>query len=237
MALVRQFKTPFGTIRITRSGDGTLAYVQNGCFHSQVNKKGVSICAYTHVMSEIIRQKKARSVLIIGCGGGSVATQLARQKIKVQVVDINPAAFTIARDYFGMPTQVECSVSDGLLFVRKTSTRFDAVVIDVFDSHNNVPTAFTTKAFLGNVRNILKRGGAVIMNVMAKTARDRNAQRIAANMKRAGLPAHICEWSEEPDRNIIIVGGTLDSRLGRVRIPSGKEPDFIQEELDEFAWR
>lgn len=233
MPILKQFKTPFGLIKVMRQSDGTLAYVQNGCYHSQANAKGISVCAYTHVMSEIIRQKKARNVLIIGCGGGTLATMIHRLKASVTIVDINPVAFTIARDFFRMPKAVNCITHDGLEYVATTKKRYDAVIIDVFDSHNNVPAGFTTKTFLGDTKKILSRGGVVMMNMMAKTARDRAPAFLAAKMKAVGLPARMCEWSDERDRNVLIVGGAL----GRVRIPSGKEPDFIQDELEEFAWR
>lgn len=227
MALLKQFKTSFGVIRVTRDGDGTLAYYQNGCFHSQANARGVSICAYVHVAYQIICQKKARNVLMIGCGGGTLATMLSRQNIHVTIVDINPVAFEIARDYFRMPKDVVCIEQNGLTYVRTSKQRFDAVIIDVFDEQNNVPHGFTTKAFLGAVKKNLKRGGVMIMNVITKNSKDRQADAIAKNMNAAGLKASIYEWSKEKDSNALIVGGSVKG----VAIPSGKEPTSIREEL------
>lgn len=227
MPLLKQFKTPFGTIRIIQNRDGTRAYYQNGSFHSQANKRGVSICAYAHVVSEIARQKKARKVLVIGCGGGTLPTMLRHLGAAVTVVDINEAAFTIARDYFRMPKDVMCVTQDGLLYVRTTKARYDAVVIDVFGAENKVPAGFTAKAFFADAGKILKRNGVVIMNVMAKDHKDRQAQRIAKNLKASGLAPTIYDWSAEDDRNIIIAGGPVNN----VAIPSGKEPAFIRKEL------
>jgi predicted membrane-bound spermidine synthase len=227
MALLKQFKTPFGTIRISRDRDGTLAYYQNGCFHSQATPRGVSVCAYVHVVHEIIRQKKAQKVLIIGCGGGTLATMLRRLRVHVTVVDINPVAFKIAQDYFSMPDDVVCVPKNGITYVRATTERFDAVVIDVFDADNKVPKGFTTKAFLGAVMKKLKRGGVLIMNVITKNTKDKCADIIASNMESAGMPVTLFEWSRERDSNTIIVGGSVI----HVTLPSGHEPRLIRQEL------
>ena len=227
MALLKQFKTAFGSIRVTRDRDGTLAYFQNGCFHSQANARGVSVCAYVHVIYQLICQKKLRKVLIIGCGGGTLATMLSRVGIQVTIVDINPVAFTIARDYFRMPDSVICVVQNGLTFVKKTKQRFDAVIIDVFDRDNNVQKGFTTKAFLASAKKTLRRSGILIMNVITKNARDHRADAIAKRVDAAGMKANIYEWSKEKDSNTIIVGGLVRGVL----LPSGREPTFVKKEL------
>ncbi|NDE90080.1 MAG: methyltransferase domain-containing protein [Alphaproteobacteria bacterium] len=233
MALLKQFKTPFGIIRVLRDRDGTLAYYQNGCFHSQSTARGISLCAYAHVLCEIIRQKKACKVLVIGCGGGNVATMLRRHQMDVTVVDINPMAFSIARDYFAMPNDVVCITQNGLTYVRTIKERFDAVVIDVFDSHNNVPSGFTTKSFLGAARKVLRRGGVLIMNTITKNDKDHGADVIARHVNAAGMKTTIYEWSKEKDRNALIVGGTVKN----ISIPSGKEPAFIKQQLKKLVMR
>lgn len=227
MPLLKQFKTPFGTVRITKARDGTLSYYQNGCFHSQANKRGVSVCAYVHVIHEIIRQKKSRNILIIGCGGGTTATMLSRLGADVTVVDINPAAFTIARDYFQMPARVHCVEKNGLTFVRKTKMRFDAVIFDVFGANNTVPHGFTTKGFFGAAINILRRGGILIMNTMTHNDADKRADVVAMNMQAAGMRVTMVDWPREKDRNTLIIGGSLR----RVAIPSGKEPAWMRHDL------
>ncbi len=227
MALLKKFKTPYGIIRVMRNSDGTREYYQNGCFHSQSTARGVSVCAYVHVIYQIIRQKKARNVLIIGCGGGTLATMLSRKDCDVTVVDINPAAFSIAKDYFNMPSTVKCVEYDGIAYIRAAKRVYDAVVIDVFDTANKVPPAFTTKGFLGAANKILKRGGVFIMNVMTKDDADKSAHRVAKNMHAAGMNVSMVDWPNEKDRNSILVGGSLAG----VAIPSGDEPSFVKKDM------
>jgi len=106
VALLKQFETDYGIIRVTRERDGTLAYFQDGSFHSQATSKGVSVCAYVHVIHEIIRQRHARNILIIGCAGGTLATMLSRGHCKVTVVDIN----LLHRFIFSQGSQGSCAI-------------------------------------------------------------------------------------------------------------------------------
>lgn len=227
MALLKQFRTPFGVIRVLRNRDGTLEYYQNGCFHSQSTARGVSVCAYVHVIHQIICQKKARKVLSVGCGGGTLATMLTRKGCDVTVVDINPAAFVIAKDYFSMPRTVKCVEDDGIAYIRTAKREYDAVVIDVFDTANKVPSAFTTKGFLAAAHKTLKRGGVLIMNVITKDDTDKAALRVAKNMHAAGMKVSIYDWPNEQDRNSIVVGGSLAG----ITIPSGDEPSFVKQDF------
>jgi predicted membrane-bound spermidine synthase len=228
VALLKTFKTDFGTIRITRSGhDGSTAYYQDGSFHSQVNRKGISICAYPHVIHEIIRQTHAHNVLIIGCAGGSLATMLRRLHCKVTVVDINAMAFTIARRYFRLPDDVRCVRRDGVAYLRTTRKFYDAIVVDVFGGNNVVPRAFTRPTFFQRVENALSPSGIVIMNVITPDDKDRQADVIARHAETAGMNVTLFDWPGQKNRNTLIVGGPVQ----RVHIPSGQEPNWIKQDM------
>ena len=227
MALLQQFETEFGTIRVTRERDGTLAYFQDGSFHSQANKRGESICAYIHVLHEIIRQAHARHILIIGCAGGTLATMLRRLNCRVTVVDINPLAFAIARRYFQLPDDVRCIRQDGICYLRNTRKYYDAVIVDVFGSNNLVPHRFTSEAFFRKVKSLLTPYGLMAMNVMTANDTDMQADIIGRHAQKAGMKITLFDWPRQKDRNTLIVGGALH----RTHIPSGHEPSWIKADL------
>ncbi len=227
MALLRQFETDFGTIRVMRSRDGAMSYFQNGCFHSQSNAKGISVCGYVHVIQEIIRQAHARNILIIGCAGGTLATMLRHLNCKVAVVDINHMAFAIARRYFRLPDDVRCIRRDGIAYLRTTRKYYDAIVIDVFDSHNSVPRKFTAGQFFHQVQNVLNPQGIMVMNVITANDKDMRGDIIARHAQSAGMDVTMFDWPRQKDRNTLIVGN-MDHRI---HIPSGKEPAWIKPDL------
>ncbi len=233
MPILKKIKTPFGTIRITKTADGSVSYYQNGCFHSQADKNGVSVCAYIHVIYELVLQSHAQNVLIIGCAGGTLATMLRRMKCKVTVVDINETAFTIARDYFKLPKDVHCVTQDGVVYLRNVQTPYDAIVIDVFDSNNTVPTCFTTPALFQSVRQALSPTGVMVMNVITKEDSDKRAEKIARNAQKADMPIRLYDWPGETDRNTLILGGGVAT----YSIPSGREPEDVEEDMEGLTCR
>src|ERR1700742_3547492 len=91
---------------------GGISYWQ-GCDHqSLADRNGISLADYIHAMYGFIRQAKARHVLLIGCGGGTLATMLHRARVRVTMVDNDPASFAIACTYFALPGGIACHVSD-----------------------------------------------------------------------------------------------------------------------------
>ena len=233
MNLVKQIKTAFGNIRVTKASDGSVTYYQNGCFHSQADKNGVSVCAYIHVIYELILQSMAHNVLIIGCGGGTLATMLRRMKAKVTVVDINGAAFKIARSYFKLQKDVRCVTQDGIAYLSTTHKRYDAVVVDVFDSDNKVPSCFTTISLFQSVRQVLSPSGIMVMNVISKNNLDKRARKIARNAQAAGMAIRLFDWPGEINRNTLILGGGPS----KFNIPSGREPEDIEDDMEGLVCR
>lgn len=228
MILLEEITNEFGHIKIIKSKhDGTCTYYQDECFHSQVNAEGISTCAYVHVMHSIIRQAEARSVLMIGGAGGTLATMLHRTGCKVTVVDINPHAFTFAKKYFQMPEEIECVVEDGWSYLLRTGSRHDAIAIDAFNTDATVPEQFTTEDFFLVVREVLKPFGVVTMNVMVEHDVDTLADRIALNMEKAGLPATLFDWPGRTNRNTIIAAGAVE----QMQVASHRKPQFVRNEV------
>ncbi|HZQ41118.1 MAG TPA: methyltransferase domain-containing protein [Rhizomicrobium sp.] len=121
---------------------GRLSYWQAGDHQSVADRFGISLAPYIHALFGLICQKRPRRVLIIGCGGGSLATMLARADVAVTLLDVDPRAFAIARRYFHLPSSVECHVVDGAEFLRRNCARFDAIVLDAF-AKSRIPSIFS----------------------------------------------------------------------------------------------
>lgn len=164
---------------------------------------------------------------MIGCAGGTLATMLRRLHCKVTVVDINITAFVIARRYFQLPKEVRCVRRDGIAYLRTTRKKYDAVVVDVFDSHNNVPHLFKTRAFFQQVSNILSPSGIMVMNVITRDDTDRHMDQIGRDAEKSGMEVTLFDWPGEKDRNSLIIGGNIH----RAHIPSGFEPSWIKKDL------
>lgn len=197
----------FGTITIRAGRDGTRSYEQKGGNQSAVDPHGVSLDIYIHALYGLALQRAGRKVLIIGCAGGTLATMLARAGRDVTVVDIDPAAFKLAKLYFQLPKEMPCHVSDGLKFMQKTKTRFDTVIVDAFIGEA-IPKQFTGEAFYDAARRCVKRDGLILVNVCLHDRKDRLADDIARGFITRDWAVKLLD---EPGgaRNAIVVAGTV----------------------------
>ncbi len=154
---------PFGQIRIMeRLRDGARLYCIGDGVQTMSTPDGVSLFGYVHAIKLLIGN--ARSVLMLGGGGGSLATMLARRSVCVTVVDIDPAAEDLARQYFGLDDRVRWITDDAAVFVKSCPRAFDAVVIDACNANGTVE-AFATVESLVETLGVVNAGGSLVLNI------------------------------------------------------------------------
>ena len=135
-----------GAIEIVEcSADGTRIYFEEGVRQSQATPDGESVFSYVRLMDELLH--RATNILVLGCGGGNLATRLARLGKDLTIVDNNPISFVIAQRYFGLPDGLPLVVSDFRKFILDDDLLYDGIAIDVggpdfcFDDEFDVETS------------------------------------------------------------------------------------------------
>ena len=74
--LIGRYQGRNGEIEIVEcSRDGTRIYFEEGVRQSQATPDGESVFTYVKLMDELLR--RATNILVLGCGGGNLATRLA----------------------------------------------------------------------------------------------------------------------------------------------------------------
>jgi spermidine synthase len=188
---------------------GGISYWQGVDNQSLSDRRGVSLADYIHVIYGFIRQAKCKRVLMIGCGGGTLATMLSRVGVAVTIVDINATSFEIARTYFAMPESVDCQTGDGAAYLRRDQgRRFDAIVLDAY-SGGAIPRQFLRPAFFALAKTRLARGGIVLANVLAADDDDPRPDHIARLMKTAWHDVRILDADGYVDRNVVVIAGAV----------------------------
>lgn len=153
----------FGLIRIMeRLRDGARLYCVGDGVQTMAAADGTSLFGYVHAIKLLIGG--ARTVLMLGGGGGSLATMLARRGVAVTVVDIDPEAEDLARRYFGLDDRVRWITEDAEAFVRTCPDTFDALVIDACDARGTLEAFGTTTSLLDALR-IVRAGGSLVLNI------------------------------------------------------------------------
>src|ERR1700749_1188292 len=107
-----------GHVIVQDNRTGKVSYWQKEYHQSAADSAGVSTADYIHAMYYFLPQAKSRDVLMIGCGGGTLATMLHRSGVAVTVVDIHKLSFDIAREYYHLPAAVPCHVADGIAYLK-----------------------------------------------------------------------------------------------------------------------
>lgn len=114
-------------------------------------------------------QFQDRDILVLGAGGFTLSHREPTNHYTY--VDIDPAIRTIAEQQFLRESiRGHFVVDDARHFVSKTArdsaTRYDAVVVDVYSSHHNIPSYLVTREFWRDTRAVLKPDGVMLANLI-----------------------------------------------------------------------
>ena len=181
--------------------DGTRIYFEEGVRQSQATPDGESVFTYVKLMDELLY--RSTNILVLGCGGGNLATRLARLGKRLTIVDNNPISFVIAHKFFGLPDDLPCMVSDFRRFIYQDDALYDGIAIDVggpgfrFNEEFDIETCDAIRARLAP-------GGRIVMNVLVMNDIDPMPDRIAARLAGDSLRVWIVDEQGIQDRNAII---------------------------------
>jgi len=111
---------------------------------------------------------EVKRVLMLGLGGGTISTYLARHmpELAIDVVEIDAGVVAAAKKYFGIreTDQVRFLEGDARVFLNRHKETYDLVLVDAFHG-GYVPFHLLTKEFYGLLKERLAPGGAAAFNV------------------------------------------------------------------------
>ena len=225
-----------GRIELVRKKSGALVYRQRGGNQTTVDAHGVSLDTYIHVLHGLVSQTPARRILMIGCGGGTLATMLARAGRRVTIVDVDPVAFKLARDHFGLARNVACRVADGLAFLQTSRARFDAIVVDAFIGED-IPAQFLGAEFSRAARRCLRPNGVLFVKVCLGRG-ERTADELALMLLRDRWSARLLDRHRSSERNAIVMAGAVRGlRVPKLTIVPGVEAARLKAEMAAMGFR
>jgi hypothetical protein len=124
---------------------------------------------YAQVMTMAVAYPAARqNILMLGLGGGSIATYLARflPEPVITTVEIDPGVISAAKTYFGLREneRMQFRSGDGRVFLTRNKGLYDLILVDAYRG-GYVPFHLLTREFYTLVRARLAPGGAAAFNV------------------------------------------------------------------------
>jgi spermidine synthase len=228
MITLAKKNTAFGEITILKSRvKGSHIYCQGDWFQSEADSSGVSLVPYVHAIFGLLAQTHGQDILMIGCGGGTLGTMLAKAGRLVTIVDIDPQSIALARQYFSLPLDIACHAEDGWTFLERNDRLHDAIVVDAFTGET-VPQHLCSTEFFRLVCKRLRPSGCVFLNVFVQHGSDLSTDVIAARMAHAEFKVRVLDSPGPSERNAIVMGGTVAG----LRPPTLLErPEVMQDEI------
>jgi spermidine synthase len=126
-----------------------------------------------------------RHVLVLGVAGGSVIKTLVEEikyKGKITGVEIDAEIIKIANTYFKLNEikNLKIVIDDAFDFVLKTQTKYDLIIIDIFQD-TKMPNFLFETFFINRICFLLNTKGFILFNTMIlnDTQNERNKKYVA----------------------------------------------------------
>ncbi len=173
-------------------------------------------------------EEKLEDLLIVGLAAGTVAQQYKElyPDIHIDGVEIDAEVIDMGRKYFDLDRFVSPEnqyAMDGRTFLYRTPKRYDVIVLDAF-RQPYIPFHLVTVEFFEHVRNHLKTGGIVVMNVNKVQPKRHDLSRLVlATMEQ--VFGHTISWSSDSFNDILAAADVpLDAEKARERMRASIHP-------------
>ncbi len=115
------------------------------------------------------------NVLMLGLGGGSSQRSFQHyySNVMIATVELDPMVVRVAKEFFQVKEtpQHKIHVSDGRVFLQRTTNTFDAIIMDAYSTSrygSSLPPHLTTKEFFALTSARLITNGVLAYNVIGQ---------------------------------------------------------------------
>lgn len=152
------------------SNDRFRSLVINGILQSVIynDQNAISHWPYVHNMALAASLKKGGSALLLGMGGGSIATELNRLDFTTDIVDIDRRMFDISKSYFYFKDKkATFTEDDARHFMRTCEKKYDLIIFDICTGEVQPSNVFTVEG-IKEVKRLLKKDGIILIQYQEK---------------------------------------------------------------------
>ena len=163
--IVYKGNSPYGSLVVTRLGS-QYNFISNGVvLFSTHDAQGTE----ETVHFAMAQRPRARRVLLISGGVSGTAKEVLKYGVDaVDYVELDPLIIDVARQYLPESLnddRIRVINTDGRLFVKQTSQRYDVVIVDVPDPSTSQLNRFYTREFFREVRRTLTDDGVLSISL------------------------------------------------------------------------
>ena len=169
---------------------------------------------YVYNFTELLMDlpKENRSVLLLGLGGGSIASHLTAKGFNVEVCELDERIEFVARNYFQLPKSIKVTIDDARHFIKGVNKKYDAIIFDTFKGEET-PHHMITLESLEEVKKILNPNGFLLINSFNYLEGEKGLglRSIYKTLVESGFKTAIWPTSKSVnDRNILFVASFKD---------------------------
>ena len=135
-----------------------------------MKEKGLTGMYYDYAMAAPymagINEKEELSILILGNGSGTFATQCGRyfDNVNIKGVEIDQKITDLAKEYFGLTDDIEVITYDGRAYLNASDEKFDVIMVDAYQDIT-IPFQMSSVEFFSLVKEHLKDDGVMVVNM------------------------------------------------------------------------
>lgn len=132
--------------------------------------KGLTGMYYDYAMAAPymagLKEKDGLSILVLGNGSGTYATQCERyfDGVTLEGVEIDAKITKLAEKYFDLPEDVKVTTYDGRAYLNAVKERYDVIMVDAYQDIT-IPFQMSSVEFFGLVKEHLTDDGVMVVNM------------------------------------------------------------------------
>jgi len=167
--ILTSLNSVYGNIAVTKRGD-TYSFFNNGLYNFTVPDEFTSE-RIAHFA--LLEHPQPRKVLLIGGGVSGILNEILKYPIqKVDYLELDPLIVVLARQYLDFSTEyalddtrVEVRNIDGRLFVKRATTRYDLIIVNLPEPFTAQINRFYTVEFFQAAERILEEKGILFFGI------------------------------------------------------------------------
>lgn len=132
--------------------------------------KGLTGMYYDYAMAAPymagLKEKEGLSILVLGNGSGTYATQCERyfDGVTLEGVEIDAKITRLAEKYFDLPEDVKVTTYDGRAYLNAVKERYDVIMVDAYQDIT-IPFQMSSVEFFRLVKEHLTDDGVMVVNM------------------------------------------------------------------------
>jgi len=193
---------------------------QSVIINDESTLKGSSGWPYIHKMAILASLKKhSQHTLLLGIGGGSIAHELGRMKMKADLVDLDARTFSVAQKYFYLDDSLaQFTCDDARHFINTSKILYDLVIMDVFIAEVQPSYLFTRESF-AEMKRTMTKNGILVLQFGEQTKHEGPSayQSVCNTLMAEGFRVYIDLKEEENVTDALIIASPVELDLSKIK--------------------